>query len=148
MSPGAVHALLLLCVGGLALAIPIWQRRPATHSWRLVMYCVIPSLTVGALSGLILNAGGTPFLEWLLPAAAALSTSLFLKERRAAIGFAAAMFLAAVLLSLNFLVLVAGPYTASPASVQRRADVTDRTIATERQWHSFFPRLHAVEGGR
>jgi hypothetical protein len=66
--------------------------------------------SVGAVSALLLNARGMPLREWLLPLVIFVLTGPFLKSEHMFRAFRIAMFAAAAVLSVSFLLLISDSY--------------------------------------
>ena len=108
-----LHLSLLAVVVVSTVACSIWFRGRAERPIGSILFAILPFVLLGVLSGLLVSATGAPMIEWILPALAVLTVGLTCKSDRVFDWFRWSMPLVALVLFLNFTLLVHGEYTAS-----------------------------------
>ena len=91
-----------------------WGRGGAPRSVRAVFGIVIPFLILGIACALLMSATGAPVIEWAFPALAVLIIGLSRPSDRVFTWLPRVIFLAALVLCVNFTHLVHGEFTAAP----------------------------------
>lgn len=135
-----LHLILFIAVVLIAVVCVAVRLGRMPRPWPKVLLPIAPIIALAVLCQFLLAAGGVPLLEWLLPMIAVLvvgffcrSESLFRTARRS-------LFLLAVALCVNFLVLVqVGGYTAAPGLTDRVSRMTALNEAASRLRESYKP---------
>lgn len=121
-----LHLSLLAAVVVATVAFSIWFRGPAERPMGAILFALLPFVLIGCVSGLLLNASGAPVIEWILPALAVLIVGLTCKSQRVFGWFRWSMPFVALVLFLNFTLLVRDDYTTAPRFPLRIGQNADR----------------------
>lgn len=108
-----LHITLLASVVVAMVTCSIWFRGRAERPIGAILFAVLPFIVLGGVSGLLVSATGAPLIEWILPALAVLTVGLACKSDRVFDWFRWSMPFVALVLFLNFTLLVHSEYTAS-----------------------------------